>query len=349
MAKKYSIADVAKLAGVSKAAVSYALNGVNKISDKTKEAIFAAIKELEYEPNLAARCLSNGKSNLVGVILPITEMGDVASDLLEKNPFFSEFISGLENVLSQKGYDILLSGMNSKLTYVNWIERRRLDGIILLGTYPLTIYDEIKKLEIPTVLTDVYEEYAKDFHCIRVDDEYGSYLATKHLLSLGHTRIGFASGAIKTSKVNYYRFEGYKKALMEANLPVSDDLVFETNVTFEGGLMVAEHILKEKIDIDALVVVADIMAIGIMKYYQENGKSIPNDLSVVGFDDIRYASYCSPSLTTIRQDIVKKGMISAELIIKELESGVNTKESVIITPKLIVRGSTTKNKKVAVL
>lgn len=344
MAKKYSIKDVAERAGVSKASVSYALNGVKKISEETKRKIFKAIEELEYEPNLVARSLSSGKSKLIGVILPITETGDVTSDLLEKNPFFSEFISGLSYVLSQYDYDLLLSGMNSNITYSNWIARRRLDGIILLGIYPKTIYEEIKKLNIPTVLSDVYEEYAQDFHCVHVDDEYGSYLVTRHLLDLGHKRIGFASGTIKSSKVNLKRFNGYKKALREEKIEIDENLIFETNVTFEGGLDVAEHILEKKIQLDGLVVVADIMAIGVMKYFQDNGYIIPNDLSIIGFDDIRYARYCSPGLTTINQDVVKKGMLSAELIIKELETKETSKESIVITPKLIVRGSTTNKK-----
>lgn len=348
MSKKYSIQDVARKAGVSKASVSYALNGIKKISEETKQKIFEAIKELEYEPNLAARTLSSGKSKLIGVILPITESGDSTSDLLGKNPFFSEFISGLADILGQKGYDILLSGMNSDLTYSNWIARRRLDGIILLGIYPKTIYEEIKKLNIPTVLSDVYEEYARDFHSVLVDDELGSYLATKHLLDLGHQRIGFASGSIKTSKVNTNRFIGYERALKEANISVDKSLIFETNVTFEGGLDVAKHILKNNIELDGLVVVADIMAIGVIKYYQDNGKSIPDDLSIVGFDDIRYATYCSPGLTTINQGVVRKGEISAKLIIEELESNDMKSESIIIKPELIVRGSTKAKKEVKV-
>ncbi len=341
MSKKVSVRDVAKHAGVSVAAVSYVLNGINKVSEATKKIILNSIEELGYEVNLIAKGLSTGKSKLIGVILPITEQGDSTNDLLE-NPFFSEFFRGIEKTFQNEEYDFIISGLNVQGNYKNWIKRRKLDGIILLGAYPKSIYEEIKELNIPVVVNDIYEDnnLISDFHCVRIDDELGSYEATKHLISLGHTNIGFASGNKKSSRINQERFNGYVRALNEAGISLNDDYIFEELSTLEGGKIISQKIIKNKINISAIHVAADIMAIGIIKEYQKQGKSIPEDLSIVGYDDIQLSRFITPALTTINQDILYKSEISARLLLKDLRKRTSAKELKIIKPKLIVRKST---------
>jgi len=340
MPKKTNIAEIARLAGVSKATVSYVINDVNKVSEKTKARIKKIMAEHDYIPSINARTLSNGQSKLIGVTLPLIAPSDTTGTLLETNPFFAEYLGEIHKVIAPYGYDILLSGIQVKGKYKNWIKSRGLDGIILLGSYPPDIYEEVKNLDVPTVLTDVYETYANDFHCVNTDDAEGSYLATKHLISLGHKKIGFVGGSIKESPIHNNRYLGYGKAMLEANLKINSDYVFETLTTFEGGLNLAKHLMKEKYDLTALVVDADIVALGIMKACQDANKKIPDELSIVGFDDIQAASFTSPGLTTIRQFISKKGEIAAHLIMKDILANVRTTDSKVVKAKLIVRGST---------
>jgi LacI family transcriptional regulator len=187
MSNKVTMRDVARYAGVSVATVSNVLNNVSKASDETRERILKAIQETGYKLDYTARCLSMGKSNLIGVMFPITEKGDEPSILLRNNPFYSEFTSGIEYVARKQGYDILLTGIESGQKCKDWIAKRNLDGIILLGIHPKSFSNEMKDVKLPIVLTDTYEEYSTQFHRIMVNDEMGGYIATKHLIDSGHT------------------------------------------------------------------------------------------------------------------------------------------------------------------
>lgn len=340
MSKKVNIAQIAKLAGVSTATVSYVINGVDKVSEKTINKVKKIMSDLDYIPNINARSLTSGRTKLIGVTLPLIAPSDTTGSLLETNPFFAEYLGEIHKVISSYGYDILLSGFLVEGKYKNWIKSRGLDGIILLGTYPHDIYGEVKELNIPTVLTDVYEAYTKDFHSVNTDDIYGSYLATKHLIELGHKKIGFVGGSLQKSPVHNKRYLGFEKAMKEANVIINEDYIFETLTTFEGGVNLAKKMIQQNLDFTGLVVDADIVALGIMKVYQDEGIKIPNQLSIVGFDDIQASSFTSPGLTTIRQFISKKGKIAANLIMKDLLANTRTAESKTVDCKLIIRGST---------
>ncbi len=340
MEKRATIKDVAKHAGVSTASVSYVLNDIDKVTPETKMRILNSIKELGYQPSLTARCLSNGESRLIGICLPITEEGDIPGVLLENNPFFGEFISGIESVTRKRGYDILISGVSSNNQYKDWIQQRKLDGIIMLGVYPRSIFEEVKNLNVPIVLIDAYEEYASDFHRVMIKDELGGYLATKHLIELGHKKIALAVGSVLKSYVNSQRFEGYKRALKENGLELSTNLLFEDNVTFNGGYRIGKEMLRSGSEATAVFAVADIMAIGIINAYLEEGIKIPEKLSIIGFDNIKFGNYMVPGLTTMNQDIMEKGRIAAEMILDDLTKGSRSNHSVTLDPQLIVRSST---------
>jgi LacI family transcriptional regulator len=342
MKKKPTIKDVAKQAGVSTASVSYVLNDIGKVTPETKKRIQDAIKDLDYQPSLTARCLSNGKSRLIGICLPITEAGDIPGVLLENNPFFGEFISGIESVTREQDYDILLSGVSNNSQYKDWVQQRKLDGIIMLGVYPRSIFEEVKDLNIPIVLIDSYEEYAASFHRVMIEDETGGYLAAGHLLDQGHTKIALAVGSVLKSRVNRERYEGYQRRLKEAGIDIDPSLIYEDNVSFNGGYRIGKKMLAEKCTATAVFAVADIMAIGIMKAFLEEGIKIPEKLSIIGFDNIKFGQYMVPGLTTIGQNIIKKGKIAAEMIVNDLKNGVRGNDSVTLRPKLVVRESTCK-------
>lgn len=339
MNNKITIRDVARHANVSVASVSYVLNGIEKVSAETKARILQSIDVLDYRPSLTAQCLSKGESRLIGIMLPITEKGDRPGMLLGSNPFFGEFISGIEYVTRSKGYDILISGMHTDEQCRDWIMRRKLDGIILLGMYPRSYYEELGKLGIPIVLTDAYEEYAAGFHRVMVEDYEGGYLATRHLLELGHRTIAFASGSIEHSCINERRYSGYLKAMQEAGLATSSALLYEDHVSFHGGYRIGERILQTGRGISAVFAAADIVALGLIKAFSANGKKVPEDFSVVGFDDIEVSRYTTPELTTIRQDIARKGSVAAEMIVADVAAGHRTGTCVTLQPELVIRGS----------
>jgi len=332
MSNKVSIYDIAKSINVSPASVSYVINGVNKVSQKTKEKILKAIDELGYVPDHNARTLSTGKSHLIGLFLPLYD----AYVAFLQNPFYVEFIGGLEMGIAGEDYDIVIGCRKNQDNFKDWARSRCLDAVVMLGSYPENIYDDIKQLNIPVVLTDIYEDYASEFHNIRIDDVKGEYLATKHLIANGHKDIGFVGSA--DSLVDQQRFEGYKKALKEAQIPFDQEKFFNSYATFDDGYNIADKIM-EKNNVTAVACSADIIAIGIMKRYIEKGKKLPKDLSIVGFDDIKDSNYVYPGLTTIKQDIGLKGKMAAQMLIEDLKKKNNTYGLITLKPELIIRDS----------
>lgn len=340
MKEKITIRDVARHAGVSAASVSYVINGINKVSDETKERILKAIKELNYEPNLTAISLSKKKSNMIGVMFPLTNDSLAA---IYQYPYYSEMISGLEYVSRKLGYDVLITGTNDAMECAKWINKRNIDGLLLLGEFPAQFYKKMKTLSTPIVLVDTLEKYENDFHLISVNDEKGGYLATKHLIDLGHRSIGFVAHRLQNSLIDERRFIGYKKALMEAHIEVCEDLLFEAhNSSFENGYKLGRHTLLHHQQMTAIFASSDTIALGIMKAFQEAGKQIPKDYSIVGFDDLKLSSYTSPSLTTIRQDVNNKGMVAATTLIHAIENRFTTLQQINLSVELMIRESTGK-------
>lgn len=340
MKRQATIRDVAKRAGVSAASVSYVLNDVNKVAPETKSRILAAMEELEYHPSHTARCLSTGESKLIGVSLPITEIGDDPGALLGHNPFFAEFIAGIESTVCAEGYDLLLCGVNSDEQYRDWIKSRKLDGLVMLGVYHRDIYEEVRQMDIPVVLADTYEEYASGFSRVMTDDRHAGYLAARHLIGLGHRRIAFVSGCVSKSLVNLRRCEGYRQALAEAGIAAEPGWLIEEHVSMEGGCRAAEQMLRTGRTATAACVMADIMAVGFIRKMSESGVKIPGDFSVVGFDNIEISGFLTPGLTTVDQDISLKGRTAAELILRSLGKRAEKSACATIPVRLLARGTT---------
>jgi len=318
--RKVTIKDVAKHAGVSIAAVSYVLNGKeNKVSSETVETIYSSIKALNYIPNISARSLVKNDSKLIGVIIPQTEN---SKQLVLENPFYSEVVGAIEAALRESGYHIILSGLDKDQTYLDFSISRNLDGAVVLGLYPEKLYEDFKKSDIPIVLIDSYI-HDKHFANVGVDDEYGGYLATKALIDRGHRNIALVTGTIRKDGVVEKRFLGYKRALQEANVFYNPDHVFERTVSYAHGLEAGREIAERHPDITAIFATADLMAFGVIRGVTEAGKRVPDDLSVIGFDDIPMAQMFLPSLTTVRQNIALKGGTAARLLLDRLEGRTN--------------------------
>ncbi|OAS88389.1 MULTISPECIES: LacI family DNA-binding transcriptional regulator [Metabacillus] len=339
MNQKITIRDVAKHAGVSSATVSYVLNGVNKVSEETKERVLLAIEELNYQPDFTAISLSKRKSKMLGVIMPL--VNDSLSPIFKENHYFSELLSGVEYVCRKNGYDFLISGISKPEECKNWVMKRNLDALLVFGRFPLKVYEEMKTLSTPLVFVDSFEEYANFYHNIRIDDEHGGYLGTKHLIELGHKNISFVPNGRVDCNVDGQRFQGYKRALSEANIEFKSSMIIEGKAnSFENGYRIGTEIAKNQ-QMTAIFTSSDITALGIMKSLNDSGKRIPKDISIVGFDDLMISRYSSPSLTTIRQDVFRKGAVSAETAIDAIENKDLQPKQIMLPVELVVRDSTT--------
>lgn len=333
-----TLKDVAQLAGVSTATVSYALSGKRTISEETKLRIQEAIKELDYVPDLNARSLSMRDSKLIGVVVPQTEPGD---RLMFQNSFYSEVLGSIEYYARLQGYHILISATDANESYLTLAKKRNLDGIIVIGMYPDEFYQQMKKTQIPIVLIDSYcnDHY---YHNIRIDDAYGSYLATKYMLENGHEDIAFFAGQMKENGVMKKRLLGYQQALQEFEIPYRQEYVFEGQIDYASGIELANELMKSGLPATGIVAAADILAIGAVKGFFEAGKHVPSDYSIIGFDDVEMAQYMTPGLTTIRQQISLKGQKAVELLLKHIEDLTLPKQEEILPLQLVVRGSVKK-------
>ena len=341
-ANRVTMKDVAREAGVTSAAVSYALSGKRPISEETRRRVEQAIKRLGYTPNMAARTLSSATkdSRLIGVVVPQTEAG---SRLMFQNQFYSEILGSIELCARQKGYHVIISATDANESYLTLAKERNLDGIIVIGMYPDSFYQQMKKSQIPIVLIDSYcnDHY---YHNIRIDDAYGSYLATKYVLDCGHRAVAFFSGRIKENGVMKKRLAGYRDALTEYEIPFREELIFEGNIDYKDGIVSAQRLMDAGLPATAVVAAADILAIGAAKAFYERGVRVPDDISLMGFDDLEIAQYLTPGLTTVKQQISLKGEKAVELLIRNINEPELTKQELILPVSLVERGSVRKIK-----
>jgi DNA-binding LacI/PurR family transcriptional regulator len=338
MNKRATIKDVAAEARVSPATISYVLNNKESISAETRERVLRAIEKLNYVPNLSARGLVVKSSRLIGVVIPQTED---SSMLMFNNPFYSEIIGSIEYHARVSGYHVLISGTNADDSYLKLASERNLDGIIIIGMYADEFYSELKKTNIPIVLVDSYCE-DHHFHSVQINDRYGAYIATKHLLDCGHRDIALIAGELKQNGVVEMRYRGYCDALKEYGIPLREQLVFAGQVDFKSGMAQGERIAKSGLKPTAAFAAADIMAIGAIKRLSQLGIHVPEDISIIGFDDINLSQYINPGLTTVKQDIQKKGETAVKIILNGIANSQAGKQEIILPLEIVVRESVRK-------
>lgn len=337
MSRKTTIYDIARYLKISPASVSYVINGIDKVSKETKERVLAAIKELGYAKDTNAVYLSTGKSNTIALFLPWDDL----SLAFSQNPFYGEFLGSFSKRIQRKGFDLLIEPLMDAKDFTKWIKGKSLIGIIMLGKFPVEYYKAIKNIDIPAVLVDAYEDYASEYTTLRINDSDGGYIATQHLIENGHRNIAFISGDIETSEVDNHRYLGYIAALKDNNIPIKQEYLFTSEPTFDAGLEIANKIMEKK-DITAVVCAADILAMGIMRGYYENNKKLPQDLSIVGFDDIQSAKLVFPALTTVKQDIMEKGRLASKLLIDAIIGNDKSIKHLVMQPQLVIRQSVNK-------
>lgn len=336
MDKKVSIYDIASHLNISAATVSYVINGVPKVGEKTKKRVLDAIEELGYIPNYTARALSTGKSELIGIVLPLA---DAAIGFVQ-NPFYSEFIAGFETGLKDSGYDVLIATMKNVEEFKIWANSRDLAGIVVIGSLSNDLLDELNKTNMPVVLVDNYTENEYKFNNVKSDDFKGAIIATNYLIGEGHKRIGFVGNPDKYL-VDGIRFKGFKSVLEEKGLAFSDNHLFLADATYQDGYDVAPLIFSNK-EITAIFCAGDMLAIGILKRALELNIKVPDDISIIGYDDIFNSSLTFPSLTTVCQNISEKGIKAASIVVDAINSGEKGEAVINLSPKLVIRNSVKK-------
>lgn len=334
VAKKTTIYDIARYLHVTPATVSYALNNVSKVSEEMRKKILQTAKELGYSRDYNAVSLSTGKTHLMVLFLPFEDI----SKAFLLNPFYGEFIGSFEREIKKQDYDLLIEPMLSEKDLLPWLRSRGVDAIALLGTYPKYYRRAFKTFGKPVVLVDVLNEHSDEYNSVVTLDEQGSYNATKYLIENGHRKIAFASGDSSKSSVDFIRLSGYKRALEESGIPFDESLTIVcSDVSFDAGALMAPKVFET--GATAVVCAADSLAMGIMRALKNIGKVIPEDISIIGYDDISAAKYTIPALTTMRQDILEKARMSAKFLLDDIKDKTVSNHIFKIIPELVIRGT----------
>lgn len=330
-----TIKDIAQAIGVSCTTVSNVIHGkTGRVSAETITRINEAIDTLGYVPNMSARSLVSSSSKVIGMISHLTsnKMESIVED-----PFHSAFIGSIERTLRENGYYLMLRAVETTSDLMNFLHNWNVDGLFCTGVFQDEFFEALTSLKIPVVLIDSYVSHPNICN-VGLEDYDGGYTATRYLIDKGHQQIAFASPTIKEKGVVYERFLGYKEALKEASIPFQQGLVFEqeldTATTIDLG-----HKLAARKDITAVFATADILAAGIMAGLKQAGKKVPEDISVLGFDDINLCQLTSPTLTTIHQDAPLKGKLAVYFLMDKLDNKPIPKKEVILPIHLVERES----------
>ena len=328
--------DVAKLAGVSRTTVSFVLNDVPgvKITDETRQRVFRAARELNYYPTAAARSLASGKTHRIGLIL-----GE-GQERLAADAFLPAFLQGVTASVHRRGYLLMIQlaeDVPSQEAYARLIREQQVDGLILSGP----------RLDDPLLPQLAEEKFPLIFHgrpnghqfpCVDVDNEVGGLRAAHHLLVLGHRRVGFISNAPLSYSGAQERFLGYKQALADHGIPPDPDLVQTAAFLPEAGRAAMEQLLSLPERPTAVFCASDVVALGAMSAVHSAGLVIPDDVAIVGFDDIFLAAHAQPPLTTVRVPAYGLGWTAAEVLIACIE-GDEAASSVVLETELVIRES----------
>lgn len=324
-----TIKKIAELANVSTATVSKVLNGKDQyISEETRKRILDIVEKEGYIPNGIAKSLKIKKTKTIGLIIP---------DVM--NPFFAEIARGAEDAAEEKGYTIVICNSDNRFSkeekYLSILQEKMVDGVIMTATESNTS-QTIERCNIPIVLVDRDLQMDKPIGRITVNNEEGTFMATSYLIGKGCKNICFISSKI-VNKLSKERLQGYKKALEENGFPVDENKIYLESFNVETGYKGVNELLK-KGHMDGICCGNDLIAIGAIRALKEKGLKVPDEVKVIGFDDISISKYVEPPLTTIRQPIYEIGRESVNMLLSIIEKG-KTKMHKVLTVTLVERGS----------
>jgi LacI family transcriptional regulator len=331
LAREITIVDVADEAGVSYATVSRVINNKDHVSPEKRERVLQAMAQLGYVANMQARSLAGGESRVVGLLV----------DYLSSS-YMDEIIRGIDEALDAENYDLMLYTTHRRKTkesaYVTKLTRRLADGLLLILPRNAAAYlDTLRQRQFPHVLID-YLSDKQNVPSVSATNFRGAYDAMAFLLSLGHQRIGFITGTMEFGCARD-RLDGYHAVLKDHGIPADPDLICEGDFMQPQGYQCAQRLLSLPERPTAIFASNDMMAFGVMEAARERGLRLPEDLSIVGFDDIPQASYVHPALTTIRQPLEEMGRSAAHLLLKYIAHPNAEIERIELPTRLIIRES----------
>lgn len=306
-----TIKDIARAVGVSPTTVSNVIHGnFSRVSERTVQRINEAIRKMGYTPNMSARALVNQSSRIIGVI---NHLVPVESGGFFQDPFHGALLSGIDLALREADYYLMVRTIDTVPELVSLLNNWNLDGLILTGIFPQAFYQSLLEQPRPVLLIDSYIDNPKVLQ-IRLEDYRGGYIATRHLLENGHRDILFCCPSLQESGVIAERFRGYEAALAEYGVQVSRKNVYEHGMAIPQATALGRA-LAERTDFTAIFATADILAASILSGLTEAGRRVPEEISIVGFDDLNISQLTSPRLTTVRQDVVGKGTSAVKMLL----------------------------------
>ena len=334
--KRYSIYDVAKKAGVGIGTVSRVINNSKHVKNSTRAKVQEIIKELDYQPDFFARNLVKKVSKTIGLLIP---------DII--NPIFPEMAKGIMDKAFLNDYTVFLSNtdesIEKEIKLVNQLIEKRVDGIIFISTEmcnkdgDYTHYIYLMKRNIPTVFINGSLK-GTDIPFVRINERKAGYLATRHMIKKGLRKIAFLGGP-ENSIPTIEKLKGYKKAFKEFNLTVENKYIILDKYEIENGFENTISLLNMKEKPEGIITVSDALAIETIKAAQAKNISIPDNIKIIGFDNIKFSASFSPSITTVAQPKYKMGAMALDMLIHLIEKKVLPERRIVIEPKLILRDS----------
>ena len=326
-----TIYEVSKLAGVSLATVSRVMNNSGKVTAKTRQKVLSAIAELGYRPNSMAQSLASKRSNSVGILIP---------ELY--GPFFGSMLSSIERELREAGKRVVITAGHSDETKERDAIEFLLDSscdALILHVYSVSnqFLRDLAGGSVPIVLLNGYMPEIAD-RCIGLDNEHGGYVATKCLLERGHTQVAYVSGP-HWKVDSFKRLSGHKRALAEFGIEVDERLIFEGDFEEASGRKAMNHFLKLGVSLTGVVCANDEMAAGLMDTARSKGLVIPDDISVIGYDNVDFTTYLNPKLTSIDCRINEMGQMAARCVLKSAYGESDLEIHNTFEPNLVLRES----------
>ncbi|RKD68748.1 LacI family transcriptional regulator [Sinobaca qinghaiensis] len=329
-----TIYDVAREAGVSMATVSRVVNGNPNVKPATRKKVLDAIERLGYRPNAVARGLASKKTTTVGVIIP-----DIA------NIFFAELARGIEDIATMYKYNIILcnsdQNKDKEISLINTLLEKQVDGILFMGGEITEEHvTQFKRSPVPVVLAATVDQDG-ELPSVNIDYQQASFDAVTELIEAGHSRVGMVSGSLEDPVNGFQKFSGYKKAFTEKNLDFDDSLVAIGDYTYDSGIQAADTLMKVSNPPSAIFAGTDEMALGVIHGLQDQGKKVPEEVEVIGFDNTRLATMVRPTLTTVVQPMYDIGAVSMRLLTKYMNKEEVDEKVVVLPHRLEYRNSST--------
>ncbi len=327
-----TIKDVAALAGVSFTTVSHVLNNTRPVSAQARARVLAAVDEIGYLPSAVARSLRRSETKIVGVLVPNV-----------RNPFFAELVVGVEEWCRQAGYSVFLCNSDNdpkhQQSYLRTLLEKRIDGLLLSSAGDTdALATTFRHASVPVVTVDRLVPGARADR-VSVNNQAGAMAAVRHLMSLGHRRIGCVSGPAEF-EVTQERVAGWRAALQDEGVQPDDAWLIESDFSTAGGYEAVKTLLARAPALTAVFTSNDLMAMGALRAAAESGRSVPRELSVVGFDGIELGSYIYPAITSVGCSIRDLGREAGRALIERIENPQAPFKDLQLTPQLVLREST---------